>query len=196
MSTLVEQLPHEVNAPSIDAEAIELVGVMGEFDTVDGVVAAAAAIRKAGYTRWDVHTPFPIHGIDSVMAIRPTVLPWIVLAGGLSGLAFGIWLQWFCNAHDYPIITSGKPLWSFPANIPIDFECTVLFSAITAVFAMLGLNRLPMLYNPLFKSERFRRVTDDRFFLVVDASDARFDEAKTVKLLNEQGALTVERIED
>jgi hypothetical protein len=177
-------------------DAVELVGLMAEFETVDAVVEAAGVVRRAGFQRWDVHSPFPIHGIDPVMGIRPTILPWIVLGGGLTGLIGGLVLQWYCNAYDYPVIISGKPFWSLPANIPIIFECTVLVSAITAVFGMFALNNLPMLYNPLFKSERFRRVTDDRFFIVIDASDRRFDEAETTKLLQDAGAVAIERVED
>jgi hypothetical protein len=177
-------------------DAVELVGLMAEFETVDAVVEAARTVRRAGFTRWDVHTPFPIHGIDPVMGIRPTILPWLVLGGGLSGLIGGMALQWYCNAYDYPIIVSGKPFWSLPANIPIIFECTVLLAALTTVFGMFGLNNLPQLYNPLFKSERFRRVTDDRFFIVIDASDKRFDEAETTQLLKDAGAMAIERVED
>src|SRR6185437_11691146 len=141
-------------------------------------------------------SPFPIHGIDHVMGVRPTGLPWLVLIGGLFGLFGGLWLQWFCNAYDYPILISGKPYWSLPANIPTIFECTVLCASITATVGMFGLNRLPQLSNPLFKSERFRRVTDDRFFIVIDASDREFDEARTTELLNNTGAVAVERVED
>jgi hypothetical protein len=195
MTTLIQEEPTEKMIYG-EPEPAELVGLLAEFETVDAVVKAAGAVRKAGYTRWDVHSPFPIHGIDHVMGIRPTILPWLVLGGGLSGLFGGIALQWFCNAYAYPILISGKPFWSLPANIPVAFECTVLLSALTAVFGMLALNRLPTLYNPLFKSERFRRVTDDRFFIVIDASDRQFDEDSATSLLKGQGAVSIERVED
>jgi hypothetical protein len=173
-----------------------LTGLLGEFADVSAVVLAAQKTRAAGYKVWDVHSPFPIHGIDAVIGIRPTVLPWLVLCGGLTGLASGLALQWFCNAFDYQIIVSGKPMFSLPANIPIIFECTVLFSALTAVFGMLGLNRLPLLYNPLFKSARFRRVTDDKFFIWIDETDSQFEEKATEEFLKSVGATAVERIED
>jgi hypothetical protein len=173
-----------------------LVGLIGEFTDVDGVISAARKTRASGYKIWDVHSPFPIHGIDAVIGVRPTILPWIVLGAGLSGLSGGLLLQWFCNAYDYPFLISGKPFFSLPANIPIIFECTVLFSALTAVFGMFALNRLPLLYNPLFKSKRFRRVTDDRFFIFIDASDGKFDETHTAEFLKLSGAISVERIED
>jgi hypothetical protein len=177
-------------------EKVELIGLLAEYPYVDQILKAARAVRRAGFSRWDVHSPFPIHGIDYAMGIRPTVLPWLVLCGGLTGLASAILLQWYCNAYDYKFLISGKPIWSFPANVPIMFELTVLFSAFTAVFGMLGLNGLPRLYNPLFKSERFRRVTTDRFFIVIDSSDPKFNEQETTRLLTDAGALGVERVED
>lgn len=177
-------------------EKVELVGLLAEYESVDEILKAARAVRRAGFTRWDVHSPFPIHGIDYAMGIKSTILPWLVLGGGLTGLTTAIWLQWYCNAFDYQFLISGKPVWSFPANVPVMFELTVLFSALTAVFGMLGLNHLPQLYNPLFKSARFKRVTSDRFFVVIDASDKKFNEEETTRLLTEAGAVSVERVED
>ena len=196
MTTLLEDAPEQdLNETPVE-EAPQLFGLLAEFKTVDDVFEAAGAVRKAGFVRWDVHTPFPLHGIDPVMGIRPTVLPWMVLAGGLFGLGGGILLQWFANAWAYPFLISGKPFWSLPANIPVAFETTILCASLTAVFGMLGLNRLPTLYNPLFKSDRFRRVTNDRFFIFVDASDPRFDEQRTAELLRNSRAAAVERIDD
>src|SRR3954465_13328298 len=167
----------ETNAlPFTHPDPVELAGLLAEYETGDAGVSAAGEVRKAGFTRWDVHTPFPIHGIDSVMGTRPTVLPWIVLAAGLFGAGGGILLQWYVNAYDYAFPISGKPYWSLPANIPVAFECTILCAALTTLFGMLAINRLPTLYNPIFKSERFRRVTDDRFFIAIDAGDPEFGE--------------------
>jgi hypothetical protein len=196
MSTATEEIIQDETNPSVDVEPAELVGVVAEYRDVDAIMIAAHGVRKAGFTRWDVHSSFPIHGIDAAMGIKPTILPWLVLCGGLTGCVGGLVLQWYCNAFDYQFMISGKPFWSLPANIPIIFECTVLLSALTAVFGMLGLNQLPMHYNPLLKSERFRRVTSDRFFVVIDASDPRFEEAATVGLLENLGATAVERVED
>src|SRR5580704_15819333 len=108
-----------------------LTGLLAEFEDVSAVVTAAQKTRAAGYKVWDVHSPFPIHGIDAVIGIRPTILPWLVLGGGLVGLIGGLLLQWYTNAYDYPFMISGKPYWSLPANIPVIFECTVLLSALT-----------------------------------------------------------------
>jgi hypothetical protein len=197
MTTEVEVITHTYqDETELDAAAPTLVGLLAEFKDVDSIMNAARKVRAGGYKIWDVHSPFPIHGIDAVIGIRPTILPWMVLCGGLCGFSGGIALQWYCNAYDYKFLISGKPLWSMPANIPIIFELTVLCSALTAVFGMLGLNRLPTLYNPLFKSERFRRVTNDRFYIVIDGSDAKFDATTTADFLQSLGATAVERIED
>jgi hypothetical protein len=196
MSTAVQETSYDPADDAVEQETPELVGVLGEFDNVDKVMRAATMVRRAGFTRWDVHSPFPIHGIDYAMGIKPTILPWLVLGMGLFGLTGALWLQWYVNAYDYKFIIAGKPFWSLPANIPVIFECTVLCSAYTAVFGMLMLNKLPLLYNPLFKLERFRRVTQDRFFVVIDASDPKFDERRVADFLNKLGATAVERVED
>jgi hypothetical protein len=189
MSAHAENIVVQPPAPAV-------VGVMGEFADVDAVGKAARKIRAAGFTKWDVHSPFPIHGIDHAMGTKPTILPWLVLGGGLVGLVSGLVLQWFTNAFDYRFMISGKPYMSLPAFIPVVFELTVLLAALTAVFGMFLLNLLPMLYNPLLKIERFRRVTNDRFFVVIDAADPKFDEAKVAAMMVEMGAMAVEKVED
>jgi hypothetical protein len=195
--TTSQHTPAQAQGAAATAAApVEVVGLLAEFTTVDGVMSAVRRIRREGYTCFDVHSPFPIHGIDAAMGIRPTILPWLVLGAGLFGLTGALVMQWWMNAVDYPFLISGKPAWSLPANIPIIFECTVLCAAYTAVFGMLALNRLPMLHNPLFKSERFRRVTNDRFFLVIDAADPLFSEQGTADVLRAAGAVTVEKVED
>ena len=196
MSTVTTDSSVDKSLDLAPRETVELVGVLAEFENVDQILKAAHKVRKSGYTRWDVHSAFPIHGIDFAMGIKPTILPWLVLGAGLFGFFGGLLLQWWTNAYEYRYLISGKPMWSIPANIPVAFETTVLCAAFTAVFGMLGLNRLPTLYNPLFKSDRFRRATADRFFVVIDSSDPKFSEASTVALLEACGARAVERVED
>lgn len=175
-----------------DPQPRRIYGLLAEFDNPDDLVAAAEQVRKAGYTRWDVHTPFPVHGLDEAMGIRATRLPWIVLAAGLSGTALAVLLQWWTNAVDYRFIISGKPYFSLPANIPVTFELTVLFAAVTAFAGMLALNGLPQLYHPLFANDRFRRATSDRFFVVIEADDPQFDPKRTHDLLVSLGAEVTE----
>jgi hypothetical protein len=196
MSQVLEQRRPRYEQAEFEVERPVLAGYLAEFDEVGEVIAAAQKVRDAGYRRWDVHSPFPIHGIDEAMNIRPTILPWLVLAGGLFGLGGGLLMQWWMMARDYPFMISGKPYFSLPAFIPIIFECTILCASFTAVFAMLLLNKLPTHYNPLLKSERFRRVTNDRFFISIDATDRKFDETRTMELLKSLGPIGIERYED
>lgn len=171
----------------------KLHGVVAYFADIDGLMAAARKVRDAGYKRWDSYTPFPVHGIDDAMGIKPTILPWIVLVMGLTGLGLGILLQWYTNAFDYVFLISGKPDWSLPANIPVAFEMVIAFSAFTTFLGMLALNKLPHLSNPLHKLERFRRITDDRFAIVVEAADKNFDAGRVRSLL---GSVSAELVED
>lgn len=197
--------------PSVDVDGPNVVGLLAEYHDVTTLAVAAHKVRHAGYKIWDVYSPFPIHGIDEAIGIKRTILPWIVLGMGLIGCIGGLlmtayingawdfrppWPLNWVNLEGYPFLISGKPLWSLPANVPVIFECTVLFSAWTAVFALLLLNKLPMLYNPLFKIERFRRATDDRFFIVIDAGDPIYDENKAIELLRSTKPAVIETVED
>lgn len=180
--------------------------MIAEFETVSDVTRAAKSVREEGFLHWDVHSPMPIHGINVPMGLRPTILPWITLVHGVVGLLLGLLLVWWMNAktvpgvptefQGYEYLVSGKPLFSLPANIPILFEMTVLFAAIGTLLGLLGLNKLPMLHNPLFKSQRFRRSTDDRFFVVIEADDPRFDTDETEEFLTSLGANFVEVVND
>jgi hypothetical protein len=173
-----------------------LYGLMAEFTSVEDLIAGAEKVRDAGYVHWDAHTPFPVHGLDDAMGIRPTKLPFVVFGAGLAGASAGLALQWWTNAVDYPVLISGKPLFSLPANIPVLFEVTVLFSAITAFVGMLAFNNLPLWYHSLLKNDRFRRATDDRFFLSIEARDPRFDPGLTRSLLESLPGARVEEVED
>jgi hypothetical protein len=170
-------------------------GILAEFATPADLYHACERVRDEGFTRWDAHTPFPVHGLDKAMGLRRSPLPWIVLAAGLAGLAFGFGLQWWVHVEAYPLVISGKPYNAWPAFIPITFELGVLFAALGAVFGMLGLNRLPMHYHPLFQSKVFERVTDDAFFISIESWDPRFDQTATGKLLESLGARNVELLE-
>ena len=209
MSTLTPPttLParHEVDTP----DSAKLFAVIGEFDNVGDVINATQAAYDAGYRQMDVHSPFPIHGIDEALGVKPTILPWLVLGMGLAGMTTGIFLTTFTmtdflpqpdfvpqNFHGYKFLISGKPFNSFAAFVPVIFELTIMFAAYTAVFAMFLLNKLPLLYHPLFNSKKFRRVTQDRFFLAIEARDGNFDANDTPAFLQQHGAMSTELIHD
>ena len=171
-------------------------GIVAEYTSVDTLLAACRRVRDAGYKKTDAFAPFPVHGIDKALGIKPTVLPWIVLVCGLTGLVTALTMQIWMNSINYPYIISGKPYISLPAFMPVAFELTVLFSAFGAFFGMWALNGLPKFSNPLFTDPRFDRVTDDRFFLYIDAKDERFDAAGVKKLFTDTGGEFIQDVVD
>lgn len=170
-------------------------GVLAEFATPAALAAGCRAVRDAGYRRWDAHTPFPVHGLERDMGLKRSPVGWFVLVLGLSGAAAGMLLQWWTSTDAYPLVISGKPLFSWPAFVPIMFECGVLGGATGAILGFLLLSRLPRPFHPLFYSERFERMSDDRFFVSIEAADDAFDRRRTVELLEGAGADHVEVIE-
>jgi mono/diheme cytochrome c family protein len=158
-------------------------GWMAEFSDEHALLDAARKVRDSGYTRTDAFTPFPVHGIDEALGIRPTILPFMVLCAGLTGLCIALLMQWWMNGIDYPYIISGKPLGISPAAIPVSFELTILLSAFTSVLGMLFLNGLPRFSNPVFNNPRFDAATDDKFFLYVDARDRYYNRDSVRELL-------------
>lgn len=170
-------------------------GLLAEFETAQSIYHACEGVRDAGYKAWDAHTPFPVHGLDGAMGLPKSKLAWVVLCAGLTGLSVATTLQWWVHSVEYPLVISGKPLFALPAYVPIMFEITVIFSAFAAVIGMLAFNGLPRFHHPLFQSERFVRASDDRFFISIEASDAKFDLGSTTEFLKGLGASHVEIVE-
>ncbi len=160
-------------------------GWMAEYQDEHSLLVAARKVRDSGYTKTDAFTPFPVHGIDEALGIKPTVLPFIVLCAGFTGLGTALLMQYWMNGVDYKYIISGKPFGITPASIPVAFELTVLFSAFTAFLAMIALNKLPRFSNPIFTNPRFDRATNDRFFLYVEATDKYYNRESVKELLGE-----------
>lgn len=167
-------------------------GILAEFDSAEALKAAATRVRQQGFTCWDVHSPFPVHGIDRAMGIRPTRLPWLVLVAGIAGCGVALLMQWWMNAVDYPHLISGKPLFSLPANIPVTFELIVLFSALAAFGGAIALCRLPQFSHFAFRNGRFGRVTTDAMFISIAATDPKFDRSATPEWIGSFGATAVE----
>lgn len=174
---------------------VEKFGIVAEFENPATLLKAARAINEKGYTQFDAHSPFPIHGMDDAMGLGNSPLGWIVFFGGLTGATVGMVLQWWTSAVDYPLIISNKPFFSFQAFIPVTFELMILFSAFATVFGMFFLNSLPRLYHGIFNAPGFSDVTSHRFFISVEASDDNFDETKTKSFLESIGALNVSVVE-
>ncbi|MEX0793989.1 MAG: quinol:electron acceptor oxidoreductase subunit ActD [Pirellulaceae bacterium] len=162
-------------------------GLLAQFDDPHALLAAAEKVRDAGYTKTDAYVPFPVHGIDEALGIKATILPWIVLTLGVIGGVGGLAMQYWMNAVDYPYLISGKPLFSLPANIPVTFELIILLSAFGVFLGMLGLNKLPLFSNPLFRIPQFARATDDKFFLGISADDPKYQLTKVRALFDTFG---------
>lgn len=169
-------------------------GALAAFKTPADLYRACERVRDAGYTRWDAHTPFPVHGLDHAMGMKRSKLPWIVLVLALGGAASGFALQAWVHMSAYPLTISGKPYFTWPAWIPITFELGVLGGAIAAVFGMLALNQLPMHHHPLFNSDEFARFSDDEFFISIESWDPRFNAHETSQFLKSAGAVKVELV--
>ncbi len=180
----------------------KLYGLGAELPSAAALFHAAEGMRDAGFKRWDVFSPFPIHGMDDAMGLGKSVVSFIVLAAGLTGTSTALLLELGSALYLYPMIVQGKPtngwagLTTIPAFFPVIFELTVLFSAFGAVFGMLAMNLLPRWHHPIFNWDRFNKVTDDGFFVVVEASDPRFSEKDTVAFLSGLGATNITMVYD
>lgn len=173
--------------------------ILAEFESAHDVLHAAEKVRDAGYSKWDVHTPFPVHGMDRAMGLGDSRLGWIVITAAVAGLTTAFVMMHWMNGVDYVLIVGDKPggaPGTLPSMVPIMFELTVLFSAFGAVFGMLGMNRLPQHNHPVFESDRFRSASDDKFFISIEAADPKFDVDKTRALLEKAHPSHVEVIEE
>jgi hypothetical protein len=171
-------------------------GLIAMFDTPAGIMHAAEAVRDAGYKSWDVIAPFPIHGLDRAMGMRRSVVPRFSLAGGIVGFATGMTLIWWVGAWNYQLTVGGKPFFSPIFAFPVAYELTILLTAFATILGMFLLNRLPMHYHAVMKQAHFKRATDDRFFIVIEARDPLYDAAATRALLEKIGGREIAELEE
>ena len=169
-----------------------------EYPSAAALYEAAKMVRDAGFKRWDVFSPFPIHGMDDAMGLKKSWLSAVVLAGGISGLLTAAIVEFGPSSILYPVVVHGKPtnFMTVPAFFPIMFELTVLFAAFASFFAWQLMNGLPRWHHPIFNWERFSRATNDGFFLVIEARDPRFTENETRDLLEKSGGQHITIVHD
>lgn len=181
-----------LNNVSIADDALH--GIAAEFDSSDDILRAASKASREGFTRMDAYSPFPVEGLSELVGFHHTWLPQIVFAGGLAGAITGFGLQYIGMGLDYPYNIGGRPLFSWPAFIPITFELMVLFAAFTTVGCIVLLNGLPKPYHPIFNTPGFERTSQDRFFLCIETSDPKFDRQQTRQFLESLGARAVSEV--
>ena len=175
-----------------------LYGLLVEFDHPEELLAAAKQVAGAGYKRIDAYSPFAVHGVDQAIGAK-THLPWLIFGGGLTGGITAMSMQIFASAFHYKMNIAGKPInwqaaFGWPSFMPITFELTVLFASATAVFGMLFLNGLPRLHNPLFNVPEFDGASQDKFFLCIQADDAKFDLDQTSRFLEGLSPKTITEV--
>ncbi|MEM7138305.1 MAG: DUF3341 domain-containing protein [Myxococcota bacterium] len=178
---------------------------LAEYDTPNAVAQAAMQVRDAGYQKWDCHTPYPLHGLDEAMGLKPTKIGIISFIFGMLGVGTAVLMiqymnNWQINFLDigwgYPIIVGGKPPGAFPSMVPIMFELGILFTGFATLFGLFGIIKLPQHNHPVFESDRFEAATDDKFFISIEAGDQKFDLERTKALLDSTGATYVELVEE
>jgi hypothetical protein len=168
--------------------------MLAEFENPAQLLAAAEKLRNEGYKEFDCHSPFPIHGMDEAMGLKRSPLGWIVGFVAFAALGAGVALEWWTSAVDYPLVISGKPYFSYQAYGPVAFAIMVLTSAFAALFGMLALNKLPMLYHKIFDSEKMCKINNDGFVVSISASDPQYDAQSTKKFLQSIGGKNLEEI--
>jgi hypothetical protein len=184
-------LDDELEAANSDSPAV---GLIAEFAGPDQLLQAARRVRDAGFRCFDVHAPYPIHGMDAAMGLGRSQLGWIVGGAGLVGVLVAIGLQYYPSVIEYPLITGGKPYDSWPLFVPIIFELGVLFAGFAAVLGMFALTNLPQWYHPTLKHRPFLEATDNKFFLAIEAEDPHYDESETKQLMYEIGGSDIKRL--
>ena len=176
--------------------APKIYGLIAEFDSPGAVLRAAEQARDAGYHRWDVFSPFPVHGLEKVMGLKNSMVGAFSLVFGAGAFIGTMLLLWYCNAFDYPILIGGKPMFSAPMSVVPSYILLVLAAALGAFIGMVALNELPRFHHPLFGNKRFEMVSRDKFFLAIGANDEKFSLAETRTWLESIGGANVEIVED
>ena len=171
-----------------------LFGLGAEFSSAGALLEAAKKVYSLGFRKWDVYSPFPIHGMDHAMGFQRSRVSLFSLIGGCTGLTVAFILIYYTSAINYPLIVQGKPYFALEPSLPIFFELTILLTAFGTVLGLLLLTLLPRLHHPVFNWDRFQRATDDGFFLVLESTDPRFDTASSRQLLQGIGGLHITEI--
>ena len=174
----------------------KIYGIIAAFETTPDIYHACEQVRDAGYTQWDAITPFPVHGLDAAMGLKRSIVPRISLAGGITGFFTGMTMIWWTGAVDYTISVGGKPFFSPMFAFPVSYELTILFTAFATIIGMFVVNGLPMHYHPVQKAPKLTRLLDDRFHIVIEANDPKYNAATTRAFLEQIGGADIAELEE
>ncbi len=188
----IQQTTVSTNAPVLTRPY----ALIAEFTTPADAMHAAEKIRDAGFTKWDVHTPFAVHGMDAAMGLKHSKVGYFSFVGGVTGLTTGMLMIFYMNGWDYQIVVGGKPLFSPLYAFPVSYELTILFTAFATLIGMSALNRLPRLHHPLLVNRRFAGATHDKFIVVIETADPKYSEIETRRLLESAGSKIIEVVEE
>jgi hypothetical protein len=176
--------------------ARKIYGLLAKFETPEDLISAADRVRRAGFRRFDTYTPYPVEGLSQAMGLRGSPIPFLVLGGAVTGGVAAFAMQVYATMIAYPQNIGGRPLFSWPAYIPITFETTILFGALAGVLGLFALARFPQPYHPVFNSEDFRaHASTDAFYLGIEAADPEFDLQGTSRMLTDLGSTLVTELE-
>jgi hypothetical protein len=182
MTSLIEKIEDKIRYRGHE-------GVAGIWTDEHQLVKAAAEVKKGGFDKIEAISPYPIHGIDDALDIPRSYIPWITFTFGSLGGLFGLWFTWWTSAVDWPLIIGGKPMWSLAAFIPVIFECTILFAALSSVIGMIIINGLPKVDPPVIDPA----LSSHKFALFIPATAKGYDAAKLESLFKELGAAETKR---
>jgi hypothetical protein len=183
-------------AKTMQTNEQNLYGLLAKFDTPEELALAADRAYQAGYRKFDTYSPYPIQDLSLSMRLPSSPMPFIILAGALAGAAVAFLGQTFATVIDYPLNIGGRPLFSWPAYIPITFELAVLFGALAGVLGLFAFTRFPQPYHPVFRSDDFiEHASQDGFYLGIEANDPQFDLERTRRFLQETGSSTITELE-
>ncbi len=185
----------DINLTKSEPRSGELYGVTALFDTPDGIIEAAEKVSGSGYKKFDVLTPYPLHGMDDAMKMKPTNIGWVALFAGMAGTTIAFFMMWWMVGISYKNVFGGKPYFNIPPSIPIMFELTVLISALTVTAFMIAIyNKLPSNTNPLHDTNFMKHVVSDKFGIYIEAKDTKFNEQEVKDLFSSLGGKDIESI--
>ena len=159
-------------------------GVLGLWSDDHKCVEAAHKVRKAGYKKFDAITPFPVHGMEEAVGIDRSFIPYVTFIFGVTGCSLGVLFEWWTSAVSWALNIGGKPFFSLPAFIPVAFECTILFGALSTVATLFIVTGIPNRRRVTVPPE----LTDCKFALFIPENDVGFSREKAEKILRENGA--------